>query len=203
MEFCARDNLGVFVFLLVPGFISIKVYELITASDRRNWAESLFETAAYGCIDFAVLYWAFDALDSSVFLLHRPFARYLTWILIVFVAPAIWPVLLHRALDSIWLRSHVLNQTPTAWDHFFSGRKQCWALIHLRNGAMIGGFMGEGTFTSSYPKDRDIYLTEVWKITDEGSFDERMAQTLGMWIGKESIDYVEFFRVEGGEANGQ
>jgi len=94
------------------------------------------------------------------------------------------------------LRGHIIHPTPTSWDFFFGKGYQCFALVHLKNGSLIGGLCGGDSHASSHPHKQDIYLQEVWKVNEKGQFVEKIKGTMGMIVDKDYFDYVEFFEVE-------
>jgi hypothetical protein len=69
----------------------------------------------------------------------------------------------------------------------------------LNNNRVIGGLYGYDSFASSYPEKEDLYLEEVWKIDNDGKFVEKIANTKGVLINYNSIEYIELFDVNEGE----
>ena len=187
------DKLIVFLLFVVPGFISIKVYSLLVPSDGRNWSDSLVEAISYSCINFGVLFWLVVLINANGFVEKHPAWYYLLTFAILFVFPAIWPILGRSILHSKFLKGKVLHPTPKAWDYFFALGNPCWVLVHLKNGELIGGLYSSDSFSSSYPNIEDFYLQEVWKVDENGQFVEKVPGTAGMWIGKSDFDYLEFF----------
>jgi hypothetical protein len=61
---------------------------------------------------------------------------------------------------------------------------------------MVGGFWDPHSYASAFPNERDIYLSQVYKVNDEGAFLEEQKRTKGLWIKDESIAYIEFFNKE-------
>ena len=57
MDIWEIDKALLFVVLFIPGFISIKVYELLIASEKRDFSTSIAEAIAYSAINFAILWW--------------------------------------------------------------------------------------------------------------------------------------------------
>ena len=85
---------------------------------------------------------------------------------------------------------------PYGLGWFFGERKCCWVLIHLNDGSKIGGIWDNRSFAASYPVPRDLYLSQVCKVTPDGVFERIVDQTNGLWIREESISYIEFFKWE-------
>jgi len=67
------------------------------------------------------------------------------------------------------------------------------AIVTLRDSTRIGGAFTENSFVALYPYDRDLYLSEVWKLDHEGRFVARVAGTRGLYLDKADILYMELF----------
>ena len=88
-------------------------------------------------------------------------------------------------------------EIPTAWDFFFSKQfMACFVLIHFKSGGKIGGFYGVKSYTSEYPEPQQIYLQELWKITAEGRFVEKVPGTLGAIIRFDECSMIEIISAE-------
>ena len=75
-------------------------------------------------------------------------------------------------------------------------------MIHLNNGKMIGGYFGTDSYATSFPNHGDIYLQSVFKVNDDGTFNEPIEDTKGLLIRKDQYTYLEIFNVpqqEGGK----
>ena len=98
-------------------------------------------------------------------------------------------------LNSKILKGKLLNPIPKAWDHVFGNGKAFFVLIDLQKGGLIGGLYIGDSFTSSYPADEDIYLSEVWKISKLGKFQCKINGTHGLLISAREIQFMEFFQL--------
>ena len=58
------ERLFIFLVMLVPGFISLKIWDLLVPSERRDFSKSLVEAIAYSAINFAALFWLVDYLSQ-------------------------------------------------------------------------------------------------------------------------------------------
>jgi hypothetical protein len=74
-------------------------------------------------------------------------------------------------------------------------------LIHIKNGRIIGGLYGPDSFASSYPEKEDVYLQETWKIDGKGKFLKKIADTKGLLINPNTIEYIELFNINNEEKN--
>ena len=184
----------IFIFF-VPGFISMKVYDLFVPSERRDFSKSLFEAISFSCINFAILYWPIVAIHSNSFHDQNPVAYYLLALGILLIAPILWPILFLKITSLHFMRRKIIDPVLKPWDKVFGQRKAYWVIIHLKDGRRIGGRYGKNSFSSTYPADEQIYLEEVWQVDQTtGGFKEKVPQTQGLIVSKERFQLIEFFR---------
>ncbi|MBP2638287.1 MAG: hypothetical protein H6Q72_4194 [Firmicutes bacterium] len=194
------DKMTLFIFCFVPGFISWKVWQLLVPGEIRKPVDYFLEVMSYGCINFAVVWWVLAYIKKIQ--PYYPGAFIFLIYVLLLVLPILWPIIIKKVIESERFRNKVILPTPKAWDHFFSSRKACFVLIHLKNGKLVGGlYLSEKSYTSSFPNTEDLYLEEVWRVDNNGAFLNKVEGTYGLWISKENFDYLEFFdtNYEGGE----
>ncbi len=190
----SSETLRLILIFFVPGFISIKVYDLLVPSERRDFSKSLFEAISFSCVNFALTYWAIVAIHSNNFQINNPFCYYISSILILFVAPVLWPLIYFKILSIPFLKSKTIHPMPKSWDYVFSQQKPFWVIAHLKDGRRIGGLYGAKSFASSYPANEQIYLEEIWNLDGNDKFLERVDRSEGVILSKEDFEVIEFFK---------
>jgi hypothetical protein len=78
-----------------------------------------------------------------------------------------------------------------------------WALVRatLKDGRVVGGFFGPGSFAGYTAEIPDLYLERRYVIDpDNDWFGEPVGGTLGLYIRAEEIVSVEFYEAGGPEA---
>ena len=60
-----QETLALFLIFFIPGFISLKVYDLPIPGERRDFTKSLFDTMACTALNFAALLWLIGLLRSG------------------------------------------------------------------------------------------------------------------------------------------
>ncbi len=91
MDIWQIDKLLLFLVLFVPGFISMRVYDLLIPGERRDFSNCLFEAIGYSALNFAALSWFIVLVHSAGFPAAHPVWYGLSLAFILFVAPALWP----------------------------------------------------------------------------------------------------------------
>jgi hypothetical protein len=175
------------------GFISLKIWDLLVPSERRDFGKSIVEAIAFSAINFALLFWLVEYV-STPNLAQTARLRYVAANLaLFFLFPAVWPVLVLWIMKRPLLAAHIVNPIQKPWDFVFSRREPAWVIVHLKNGGVIGGKFGSKSFASSYPAKEQIYVEELWRLDDQRNFINRIERTKGSIVLGEDILAVEFF----------
>lgn len=202
------EAIAIIVLVFIPGYVFLQFTKSAVAFvpqtvDARyffaviTWGGLIHITASHWTIP--VLEWyQNDQLDEHV--------RYvLIWaVLTLGVGPLIagivgaWLVLLpwiNRILGSIGM--DYVSRTPTAWNYSIKTGAG-WVRVHLQDGTVIGGVYGPKSFADD-TDEQDLFLEQVYNLTDTGDFGEPVRGSAGVWIPHDVISHVMFFRVEEGE----
>ncbi|SFR84265.1 hypothetical protein SAMN05428970_2958 [Agromyces sp. CF514] len=74
-----------------------------------------------------------------------------------------------------WVRlpqsKHGYNSAPSAWDYATEQNHQAWVKIKRSNGEWVGGWFTKGSFVTTYPEPRSIYIAHQFRMTDDGKYD--------------------------------
>ena len=57
----------------------------------------------------------------------------------------------------------------------------------------VGGWLGPGSYVSTYPQPRDIFIDVEWKMSGSGDFLEPVPDSLGVFVpltGKERVTWI-------------
>ena len=91
MDIWSTDKLTLFLIFFLPGFISMKVYDLMVPSAPREAAKSLHEAISYSALNFGFWSWLIALLFAGDYY-HRHFIWFsFAVVLILLVAPIFWP----------------------------------------------------------------------------------------------------------------
>ena len=182
-------TLSLFIFFLLPGFISIQVYGWIIPTRDRSPSDRLSEIASTGAISFLILFLLFGSplsdkgdLDLS---LGMVFA-------IVFI-PAMLPVLLiyfRKLLSWLGMARQIEN---SVWDFFFLKRSPCFVRGQFKDGSKFGGYVGDKSYITLSPNVQEIYVEQRWELDDNDGFERPLIGTKGFFINRNDCEFMEFF----------
>lgn len=194
MEIFEMNNIVLFIIFFIPGFISMKVYNLMIASERLNFSEAISEAIAFSSINYAALSWLIILIIKSE-LITRQYPLFLILVIfIIFIAPILWTILFVWLSNSRKLRKFILSPIKNSWDYYFARKQSCWIIVNLKNGEKVGGVYSDNSFSSSYPHKEQIYLEELWDIDDNRNFIKKIHRTDGIIILSEEIKSIEFYK---------
>ena len=63
--------------------------------------------------------------------------------------------------------------------------------------------MGSESFASSYPSEEDLYLEQVWKITEDGKFLSPLTDSNGALVTRSECEYIQFINLLREESDGR
>ena len=197
MDLLKRETLDLFLVYVVPGFVTMKVHDLLWPPKDRNFSSALIEIVSYGMLNLAALFWLFQIVQRPGFKDEHPVGYAVGMLVAVAVVPAFWAVLGKKLRESRWFQRYSPHPSPSAWDYFFRQRKPGWVLFHLKSGERLGGLYSTGSFSSSFPSEPDIYVEEVWRIDGEGRFVAPIEQSAGALVRRDECTHLEFFELGG------
>lgn len=194
MDIWEPEKIILFLAFFMPGFISIKVYELIVATKRHDFSNSVLEAIGYSVLNFTVLSWLIILISSPDFNKNRPILYFICIIIIFFIFPTIWPLLFIKASKLKIFKKYILRPVNMPWDDVFSKREAYWVIIHMKDGRKIGGKYGTLSGASAFPNQRQIYLETLWKIDDNNAFIKKIERSKGAIFFEDEISIIEFFK---------
>lgn len=191
MDLIKDIGIQIFLYFFIPGFISVKVYDLLVPGDERDFSKSLYDTLAYGALNFASLSWAYFLIyDNKV----SGFGLYVFLTFALLIVPMLWPLALLKVMSWDRISKFIVHPIKKPWDYVFGKKRSYWIIITLKDGIKIGGRYDTRSFASSYPAEEQIYLEELWILGPNNEFTKPLERSKGMIISKDNILTLEFFQ---------
>ena len=177
-----------FLVLVLPGFISMRVYSLIRPGEQPTLKDTIFEAIAYSSINFGLLFWLIIILIDT----KNIFVQSLASAFVFVIAPVIWPFLLDKILEWFAGKGWIQYRYKTAWDDFFSRRRACWLIVHLNDGRRLGGIFHNKSYATLYPTPGHLFIEELWEVDqDTGEFIGTGPVSQGIILKPEDYRFVE------------
>lgn len=197
MDIWEIDKIYIFIAFAIPGFISLKVYELINPSNAKESSYQIIDAVTYSCINYSLLLLPIAVIESNNIKKTSPFWYITFYMVVLFIAPILW------ALAWQWLRKREIFQknaphpTRKPWDWVFAQRKSYWVKITLKDGTKLAGPYADKSFASSSPAEEQIYLEESWLLNEEGGLARSKKGSSGVIVMSSEISYLELMDYEG------
>lgn len=201
MDITKFEPILVIASLLMPGFITATAFRMVVPSKDLIDQRGILTYLTFTALDYAVLYWIIVVTGQISLFSSHPVRAVCIWVFVFLIGPAIvgfifgaiWQNnLIRRAFLRIGLR--VIHHIPNSWDYLFDSiREPSWILITLQDGQQIAGIFGTKSFASSDIAERDLYIEQVYKIQDDGSWKQDDLDK-GIWLSRKEIKLLTLWR---------
>jgi hypothetical protein len=203
MDIWDANQLLLFIAFVIPGFVSLKTYELLLPGAPKESDKLLIDAVAYSSINYALLLWPIYTVETHKVRESDPNAYVLFYVFVLLIAPIAWACVLKKLRTTEFFQRSMPHPTAKPWDFVFAQRKPYWAIVTLKDGKKIAGRYDSASFASSAPAPEQLYLEENWVLNDDGGLDRPRTETAGILILSSEIVTVEFFKLTAGENNGR
>lgn len=194
MELLELEKLKIFIFFLMPGFISIQAYQLMVPSEYKASTDKIIEAVTYSCINFALLFFPIQYIEQSALEFEHPLLHALFYICVLFVFPVLWVLAFLSLRNLDFFQRKMPHPIAKPWDFVFSQRKKYWVIVTLKTGEKVAGRYSSKSFTSSNPAPEQIYLEETWVLDKDDSFTRPRQNSEGILILSDEIKTIELFK---------
>ena len=193
MDIWEQDKLLLFIAFVIPGFISLKAYELFFPSQQADSSKQIVEAVTYSCINYALLFWAIVYVEAHKIRQESEFLYFIFYVFVLFIAPILWAWIWNRIRLSNAFQKNAPHPVEKPWDYVFRQRIPYWVIVTLKDGKKIAGSYDSKSFSSSAPAIDQIYLEETWVLNADGGFERPREETSGILIVSNEMVSVEFF----------
>lgn len=193
MDIWEEGKLTLFIAFVIPGFISLKFYELINANSHKESSKLLIDAVAFSCVNYGILFWAIALVQRTKLSSHSEFLYYAFYLFVLFIAPVLWAFVWTKIRKSAFIQKYAPHPTLRPWDYVFSQRNPYWMIVTLNNGEKLAGRYSFKSFASSDPANEQLYLEEQWLLNNDGGFERAVNSTSGVLITAHEILYIELF----------
>lgn len=201
MDIWDNNKLLLFIAFVIPGFISIKTYELLSPSASKDSDKLLIDAITYSSINYAILLLPIYSIEIHQVRNLYPTAYILFYIFVLLIAPITWACVFKKLRATEFFQKSIPHPSTKPWDFVFSQRKPYWVIVTLKDGKKIAGRYDSTSFASSAPAPEQIYLEENWILNSDGGFERPRTETAGILILSSEILTVELFKLNEGDKN--
>jgi hypothetical protein len=185
------DTLGLLFAVAFPGFLSQRVYRLIMPAGDVDWKDGLLAAMFYTVINDILLFPLLLIVVDGKNALSSPWLYWLSLFGLVLAGPVAWPPLWVWIATKTKLRKWLIIPYRSASDYFFSRRSTCFVVVHLKDGSMIGGWLGEASYVTTYPESGDLYLSAAVRLAADGELGAPVPTSLGVLVRRDEYTHLE------------
>ncbi|MFB5150678.1 MULTISPECIES: DUF6338 family protein [Burkholderia] len=192
MDITTPDKLLLVVLFVIPGFVAMKTYAILTSGPRLDASKAMIDAVAFSCCNYAVFALPIYGMYRGAWATRHAVAYAVVWGCILLIGPVLCALGIFVLRRAKWLARWLPHPVDRAWDYVFGQREPFYLIITLTSGKRIGAAYGSNSFASSYPADPEIYVEEAWDVDDAEGFVRRHVQTRGLLIAGSAIESIEF-----------
>jgi uncharacterized membrane protein YedE/YeeE len=194
-EVKSLEHLSLFLGYIVPGLIVMYVRAQFLTGRIGPHRDALLSYFTLSVIYLAIMNAGLLLVTGNDTPLHEQ-TRY--WLPILLAGAVVFGALIGlNACFGLtrwclrWLGLHLPHVMESAWDWKFSRFPESLVTITLKDGSRVYGWCGADSFIGSDPKDRDLYIEQVYEVDEEGNW---TLKTLGkgVYIAGGEVLTIEF-----------
>ncbi|HTZ62849.1 MAG TPA: DUF6338 family protein [Solirubrobacteraceae bacterium] len=196
---------------VLPGFVTLLLRErMFAVRGEDTQFERLLNALYYSALIYAIVF-AVGALaglgkTDVVHLYHgeKSLAVDLAAaVVIALVLPAVIATIGLRWRSSPNIRPSVLkfigispsHSVSSGWNEAFSRGGSPMLRVTLKDGRVVGGYLGEGSLAGYSEHAQDLFISERWSINPENDWFTGVAEgTAGLWVARDAIVSIEFYK---------
>jgi hypothetical protein len=206
-----------FVMIALPGlvYVTVRRWARGEESEDRDFGLSVARGAVFSVSLTGAYMLAFGdtlgrglaaGVDADTLVVSDARSVAITILVLYVAVPGLVAIALnHRHLTwqpvgrAPWLRylrsRHGYTSTPSAWDHAARMHQSSWVKVRKPDGTWIGGWYTRGSFASSYPEPRTVYIDQQFEIDGQGNFGAAVVGA-GVYVTITDDDIVIWVRPE-------
>jgi hypothetical protein len=193
------EQILAFAALIVPGFISLRVYEMRRGGEARKTSEVVLDLVVYSLVTDAVALGALSFLTTVVPPGAQPLIKPVVASLVLLVVPVAVAFGFFELRCRMLRRGLVRDPANKPWDRFFERVSEfdgtLAAIITMRDGRKIGVRLTDPSYMSSYPAPEQALFGEVWTIDPErATFVKAVPGSCGVLVDKADCETIEFLQ---------
>ncbi len=184
------SKLAIVALFALPGFISLRVWSLIFPTSPSALKDQFGEAISFGILNAMVCAPLFFLVQPN-----GPVALYGLAILTLVILPAIWPFPIRWLLLALQKLDIILITSRSAWDDVFLRDEPYFIIVHLNDGARVGGYYGPRSFAGLHPNSGQLFLEQLWYLDEQGKFTSAVPDSRGLILRSDDYKYVELLAV--------
>lgn len=188
------NSLLIFILFVVPGVITLKIYELASPARQVDTSKQIVDAITYSCINYAVMLAPIMWVERGNWSNLHPAAYSAFNVFVILGFPVLLAIAWTLTRRTTFAQRYLPHPTQKPWDYVFGKKGSYWVVVSLKTGKKIAGLYSDDSFTSSAPADDQIFLEQEWLLNESGGFDRPVDQTAGILVLSSDIESISLIR---------
>lgn len=185
-------DLELFATFIVPGFITVKIWDLMAPTTRRDFSKMVIELVAYSMIFFPVVEFLRSAMQGASWDADLPLLYAIAFLGTIILIPAFFTWLFYRFWVRVARKTGAATPVPTAWDYAFTRPGPFWVYFHMKEGPIVAGFFGDGSSAGTGVTAREVFVRDLRYVDDQGNISKAQTPPVNALIRQEDCTLIEF-----------
>lgn len=188
------EVLLVFLFAVVPGFVMVEVYSLLSPAPARDWSAQLVRLVSLSLLEVAFIAVPFGALVGASGDIPPALYGVLLWVFTVaaaIVIPAAAAFCAYRLRQNAARRGRFVPPSPTPFDRVFNELRGFYIRAHMKEGDTVAGYYGPESSVSTYPSAQQVYVEALYELTGDNLIGEAIPDSGGAIIDLTEVRLLE------------
>ncbi len=164
------DYVMAFVTLVLPGLLAMQTYRLRVPSENHNAKDRLIEIVTFSLLNLAIVGPVVSMYAQGPLTTLTAGQLWFAGVLALVLAPVVLGLLAAFGREFLDSKSLAVGRYKTAFDSVFGLRAGCWLIVELDDGRIVGGRFGTNSYATTYPESGDLYIEELWTVSDDGRY---------------------------------
>lgn len=194
---------GLFILsFIIPGYVMLRTVSMTISTDYGDHVRLLIRCVLLSAINYVVAGPLLLAASSRGYL-DAPAGILVFGTLSVLVLPTLLAVLyvyiMLRLQVPRWIFERILHlpynyPISSAWDAVFRSREFDFVRVTLKSGTRLAGFFGQKSLAPDFPRDRDLFIEQAWRMDEYGNPVGEIEDNRGVYVAPGEISVIEFLR---------
>ena len=159
-----------FATLVLPGVLGTLAYRLRIPSDDIKAKDRLIEIVTFSFLNLVLILPIAQLLRTVAEMPNSVSALWGLSILFLVISPVLLGVVVAQGRILIEQTGWSVGCHRTAFDAVFALRDGCWIIVELLGGRMVDGRFGQDSYASNHPNSGDLFIEELWTVSDDGRY---------------------------------
>lgn len=180
-----------FIAFVLPGSVSIYAYRLRVPQHTKELKHFIVEAVCVSLVNFIALFYFLQRLFEPGYILGHPFVSWIIVVACFIVLPFVFSLFFVLFLRKLSDWKIISLSEHTSFDRFFGTlKKDCFLLVELNDGRLVGGYFGKSSYASAYPNQGHLYIEKLYKVDANGALLNQPVDGASIILGPEDYKHV-------------